>query len=461
MDVFDPSTGSGGGFDIVIGNPPYIEHKKLKDIAYLLKPHYKVYSGSADISVYFFELGFNLLKKKGILQYISSNKFFNTGYGKELRKYLLENTINHLVNFEQVEVFEGVLVSSVIFGGYKDLIKKSHSLTYTEFFQDENWKINFNEHLANSNKLILQKSLNESEWSFANDEAMIIKNKIESNGYKLKEIEGLDIKRGVTTGYDPAFIIDEETSHKLNDDIIKALLKGREIKKYSYLNSKQYLIFTRRGIDINKHKSVKEHLSKYISELTPRNDDSQKKGRKPGDYSWYEIQDNTAYYILFEEEKIIWPLTADKWGFAFDDKKHYLTSGGFFLVSENLSLKYILGILNSKVLEYYFKFIGVMTAGGAFTLKKATIEEFPIPDENDNLNKIEKLVNKVLDFKKDKLDSSKYENKIDALVLHLYNLTESEMLLVLDSYKDLSIKDRNQIQNEYWNIANNKFQLEI
>ena len=471
MDVFDK-----GGFDIVIGNPPYIEHKKLKDIAYLLKPNYKVYSGSADISVYFFELGFNLLKKKGILQYISSNKFFNTGYGKELRNYLLENTICHLVNFEQVEVFEGVLVSSVIFGGYKEITEKSHSLNYTEFFQDKNWKMNFNDHLANSSKLILQKSLTESEWSFANDEAMVIKKKIESNGNKLKEIEGVDIKRGVTTGYDPAFII-EEQNNITNDypDVIKQLIKGRDIKKYSELLSKTSLLFIPWHFPLHEDDTINgasekaerefsirfpvlyNHLKEHYEGLSERN--KEETGIR---YEWYALQRCAAsYYQKFDEEKIVWPLTADKWGFAFDHKKHYLTSGGFFLVSENLSLKYILGILNSKVLEYYFKFIGVMTAGGAYTLKKATIEEFPVPIENENQNKIQKLVNKVLEIKKDKLDSSKYENKIDALVFHLYNLTESEMLHVLDSFKDLSIKDRNQIQNEYWNIANKKFQLEI
>lgn len=455
-DVFDK-----GGFDIVIGNPPYIEHKKLKDIAYLLRDKYKVYSGATDISAYFFELGFNLLKKKGTLQYISSNKFFNTGWGKELRKYLLENRINFFVNFEQVEVFEGVLVSSVIVGGLKEFAEPLHELKYTEFFKDKNWKTNFDTHILETSKAIKQNSFNENEWSFANENEIKLKRKIETIGTKIKDTEDVEIKRGVTTGYDPAFIVDEDIKKQLNDDIVKHLLKGREIKKYQINRSGLYLIFTRKGIDISKHKAVKNYLLSYKAELTPRAEENSNLGRKPGDYEWYEIQDNTAYYKLFDEKKIIWALTADKWGFALDNNKHYLTSGGFFLVSKTIPLKYILGILNSKLMEYYFKFIGVMTAGGAYTLKKATIEEFSLANADKSKEEsIENIVSKILELKKEKLPTSNFENKIDALVFHLYKLTESEMLQVLDTFKDLSIKDRNQIQNEYWNITNNKFQLE-
>ena len=180
-------------------------------------------------------------------------------------------------------------------------------------------------------------------------------------------------------------------------------------------------------------------------------------------YEWYALQRCAAsYFEQFDKEKIVWPLTADKWGFAIDTKKHYLTSGGFFMVSESIPLKYIVGVLNSKLIEFYFKFIGVMTAGGAYTLKKATIDELPLfISDNDSCNQVEKLVSKILELKREKFPSNHLENKVDSLVFHYYGLSEKEMLEVLDTFKDLSIKDRNQIQNEYWNIANNKFQLEI
>lgn len=471
-EVFDK-----GGFDIVIGNPPYIEHKKLKDIAYLLRDKYKVYSGATDISAYFFELGFNLLKKKGTLQYISSNKFFNTGWGKELRKYLLENKLKFLVNFEQVEVFEGVLVSSVIVGSLKEQSASNHELKYTEFFQDKNWKANFDEHLNGASKSIRQNSFDENEWTFADESQILLKKKIEIVGTKIKDLEGVEIKRGVTTGYDPAFIIENDDKLPQDDkSIIKLLLKGRDIKKYMPLNSKSKLLFVPWHYPLHadasisgasskaeeqfkkKYPSLYKHFQSHYEGLAKRN--QEETGIR---YEWYALQRCAAsYFELFDLNKIVWALTSDKWGFALDTKKHYLTSGGFFLVSINFSLNYILGVLNSKLMEYYFKFIGVMTAGGAYTLKKATIEEFPIATaENKKLNQIEILVSKILELKKEKLPTSNYENKIDALVFHLYGLSESEMLQVLDTFKDLSIKDRNQIQNEYWNIANNKFKTEV
>lgn len=470
-DVFEK-----GGFDIVIGNPPYIEHKKLKDIAYLLKEKYQVYSGATDISAYFFELGFNLLNKKGTLQYISSNKFFNTGWGKELRKYLLSNTIDFLVNFEQVEVFEGVLVSSVIVSGKKEIPQKTHELKYTEFYKDKQWKANFHEHITNSNKFIKQNSFDENEWSFANEIDLALKKKIELSGEKIKNITTIDIKRGVTTGYDPAFIIENKDEIPANSGaVVKYLIKGRDIKRYLTPESKSILLFipwhfplhnepTVNGASDEAERRLKsdypalyKHLKSHHEGLSKRN--KEETGIR---YEWYALQRCAAsYFEQFEEEKIVWPLTADKWGFAIDTKKHYLTSGGFFMVSESIPLKYIVGVLNSKLMEFYFKFIGVMTAGGAYTLKKATIEELPLTISDKVASKqVEKLVSKILELKREKLPSNFLENKIDALVFHLYGLTEQEMLQVLDTFKDLSIKDRNQIQNEYWNIANNKFQLE-
>ncbi|MBK8626478.1 MAG: Eco57I restriction-modification methylase domain-containing protein [Saprospiraceae bacterium] len=471
-DVFDK-----GGFDIVIGNPPYIEHKKLKDIAYLLKEKYQVYSGATDISAYFFELGFKLLNKKGTLQYISSNKFFNTGWGKELRKYLLGNTIDFFVNFEQVEVFEGVLVSSVIVGGSKELPQNNHKIKYIEFYKDKKWKANFHNHIKKTFQLIKQNSFDENEWSFANEIDLALKRKIELSGEKIKNFDTIDIKRGVTTGYDPAFIIENNNEIPKNSEtVVKLLIKGRDIKRYLNPESKSILLFIPWHFPLNNDPSVNgaseeaeqrlksdypelyKHLKSHHVGLSKRN--KEETGIR---YEWYALQRCAAsYFEQFEKEKIVWPLTADKWGFAIDSNKHYLTSGGFFMVSESIKLLYIVGVLNSKLLEFYFKFIGVMTAGGAYTLKKATIDELPLINPNQiTSNYIEKLVSKIIELKKEKLSSSIYENKIDALVFHLYGLTEQEMLQVLDTFKDLSIKDRNQIQNEYWNIGNNKFQLDI
>ena len=373
-DVF--SRPSKEGFDIVIGNPPYVEAKKLKYIASTLKEIFSIYSGTADLSIYFNELGLSLLAEKGIISYITTNKFFNTGYGEKVRKQLSSQHINIILNFEQVEVFEDVLVSSVIFNVSKKNKMKKNLFVYEKFY-----KLNFQEF---KRQFVERQSmfgsypqdyLDEKEWSFSDKKQLMLKEKIENGHLSLKNIEGVKIYRGVTTGYNPAFIISNEQRNKLiaedhnNSKIIKNMLQGRNIRKWYYNESEENLIFTRRGTDIEKFPFIKKHLYGFYDNLKPKTPEDSTKGRKPGNYKWFEILDNTAYYREFEKsEKIIWGLTADKWAYTLDTEQHYLPSNAYILTSETIPIRFILGLLNSKLLRYYFGFIGVMTAGGAYTL---------------------------------------------------------------------------------------------
>ncbi len=427
------------GFDIVIGNPPYVEAKKLKHIASSLK-NYFVASGTADLSIYFIEKALSLCNENGKMTFITTNKFFNTGFGKLLRKFLLEKEITHLIDFEQCEVFEDVLVSSVILSvkntlvpsGNKFLFHRFVKLNHTEF------KEKFLKH-QNHFETFLQDNLDENEWSFATGEKAELKSKLEKFP-KIKYLDGVHVYRGVTTGYNPAFIISNEQREELikadkkNADVIKNMLQGRNIRKWYYNESDENLIFTRRGFDIKEYPFIEKHLKCFYNQLKPKKKSTDVEGRKPGTYKWYEILDNTAYYPHFEKtEKIIWGLTADKWAFALDTEQHYLPSNGYIMTSETLPIKYLLGLLNSKVLHFYFGFIGVMTAGGAYTLKAATIEALPIPETTPAQQKpIIALVDKILSAKKNKpqADTSKEESEIDRLVYQLYGLSEDEIKIV-------------------------------
>lgn len=424
------------GFDVVIGNPPYIEHKKLANLSPFLKEKFEVYYSSADISSYFFELGSNVLRERGIISYINTNKFFKTDYGKPLRNFISKDRIYSIINFEQVPIFDEALVSSLIIVFEKSTEKANTK--FCEFVKEHAPGENFVFEIEKRVITLDKNALTHSAWSFSNQGSNLLLEKIFSNCKKIKEIETLDIKRGVTTGFDPAFIISKEKANELNKldtnnkEIIKPLLKGAQIKKYHTLNSDLYLIFTRRGINIEAFPILREYLNFYFDELKPKKDIKQK-GRKPGEYKWFEIQDNIAYYKNFDLEKIIWPLTADKWGFALDTEKHYLSSGGFFLVSEKINLKYLLALVNSNLMKFIFTQIGVMTAGGAYTLKKSTIEEFPIPEilENQQYAFIN-LVTQILALKKSDphADTSALEYEIDQLVYDLYGLTEEERRIV-------------------------------
>ena len=354
-DVF--SRPSKEGFDIVIGNPPYVEAKKLKYIASTLKEIFSIYSGTADLSIYFNELGLSLLAEKGIISYITTNKFFNTGYGEKVRKQLSSQHINIILNFEQVEVFEDVLVSSVIFNVSKKNKMKKNLFVYEKFY-----KLNFQEF---KRQFVERQSmfgsypqdyLDEKEWSFSDKKQLMLKEKIENGHLSLKNIEGVKIYRGVTTGYNPAFIISNEQRNKLiaedhnNSKIIKNMLQGRNIRKWYYNESEENLIFTRRGTDIEKFPFIKKHLYGFYDNLKPKTPEDSTKGRKPGNYKWFEILDNTAYYREFEKsEKIIWGLTADKWAYTLDTEQHYLPSNAYILTSETIPIRFILGLLNSKL----------------------------------------------------------------------------------------------------------------
>ena len=192
------------GFDIVIGNPPYVEAKKLKYIASTLKGIFAIYSGTADLSIYFNELGLNLLAGKGILSYITTNKFFNTGYGEKIRRQLSSQHINIILNFEQVEVFEDVLVSSVIFNVSKIGKTPKNIFTYEKFYKlrFQEFKLQFIER-QNKFGVYPQDYLNEKEWSFSDMSQLMLKEKIEKGNLPLKDIKGIKIYRGVTTGYNP------------------------------------------------------------------------------------------------------------------------------------------------------------------------------------------------------------------------------------------------------------------
>lgn len=451
-DVF--SRPSKEGFDIVIGNPPYVEAKKLKYITSKLKKVYAVYSGTADLSIYFIELGFKLLTERGIISYITTNKFFNTGYGESIRKILSSKLINIILNFEQVEVFENVLVSSVIFNISKRNVKPNNKFTYKKFYKYkfQEFKKQFVEQ-QNVFGIYSQDYLNEQEWSFSDINHLMLKKKIENGHLTLKELKDVQIYRGVTTGYNPAFIISNEQSDRLlqenprNACIIKKLLQGRNIRKWFYNESDENLLFIPwhfplqqeeiSGVSLKAERTLKEKypsiynwLNKHKEQLESRN--KEETGIR---YEWYALQRCAAsYHEEFEKsEKIIWGLTADKWAFTLDTKQHYLPSNGYLMTSKTIPIKFLLGLLNSKLLHYYFSFIGVMTAGGAYTLKASTIEALPIAigtkEQQDEIAlKVESIL--IVKAKNKQLDVSSIEKEIDRLVYSLYELSEEEIKIV-------------------------------
>lgn len=453
-DVFQEK----GGFDVVIANPPYVEHKKLKDISNLLKGIYKTYSGTADLYVYFYEVALNILREKGILTFISSNKFIKVRYGSNLRSLLSKNRIHNIVDFTNVKIFDALVASCIV------LVSKSKAADKVIVtFANDNFVGNLPEFIKNNHIEVPSKLLCENIWQLEDDSKLQFKQKIESDTKRLGEVEGIKIFRGITTGYNPAFIIDSETKQSLissnqnNKHVIKPLLQGRDIKRWIYKYSNNFLLFipwhfplhndssiqgaskTAEKAFQGKYPNIYGRLMHYKEDLYKRN--TEETGKR---YEWYALQRSAnTYYPEFEKEKIIWGLTADKWAFAYDNEKHFLPSNGYILTSGKIPIKYILALLNSTLMRLYFGFIGIMTAGGAYTLKHETISEFPIKLISESDQKpIILIVDKILalarstDYSENielQAKVREYEKQIDEMVYKLYGLTEKEINIVKGS----------------------------
>ncbi|MBS1775512.1 MAG: Eco57I restriction-modification methylase domain-containing protein [Bacteroidetes bacterium] len=457
-DVFEK-----GGFDIVIGNPPYIQLQKMgKDADTLKEANFKTFERTGDIYMLFFEQGYKYLKPKGNLVFITGSAWLRSNYGKSLRNFFLENTNGKiLIDLSDAEVFESATVLTTIHLFTKEKNKgELKALRLTKKNQE------FIKALAanfESQHTVL-KDLTENAWVIADAAKQHINQKVSKQGKKLKDWD-IEINYGIKTGLNEAFVIDDKTKQELikqdpkSAEIIKPLLRGRDLGRYSFKSPNLWLIgtFPTLKIDINHYPAIKKHLLSFGKEKLEQS--GEKNARKKTSNEWFETQDQIGYWKNFEKPKIIYPNMVKDLSFTFDEDGFYLNDKCFILNGQHL--QYLVAYLNSKLFRYCFEDDFPELQGNSREIKGFVMKEIPVKEIDTKTEKqFEQLTKKVLHLSKQGLDSRIYENKIDALVFHLYGLTEQEMLQVLETFKDLSIKDRNQIQNEYWNIANNKFQLE-
>lgn len=440
--------GENKGFDILIGNPPYIAFQRMgKDSKHSIQNlNYKTYENTGDVYSVFYERGSQLLKVKGSLCYISSRQWMHSSYGKSLRNFLV-NEVDPilLIDFGQVRIFEGATVFVNIFLYKKQ--ENTNSLKACLLSSDYDVEnTNLSEHF-NSNNYILS-NLNDSTWIVSENND--ISEKIEEIGIPLSEWSDIEFFRGITSGYNEAFHIDESIKNKLVDfDIknlhaIKPLLRGKDIKRYNYTYANLYTLFipwhfplhgdkiisnsseeAERAF-IKQYPAIYKHLEQFKEKLSNRN-----KAETGVRYEWYALQRYGAdFWENYEKPKIVWIEISDRANYAYDEKGMYLTNSAYFLTCKNdsFSLKYLLAILNSKVSDFYFSQKTAKIAGGRMRYTKQYVEQIPIP----KLGLPEQqpfifLVDCILFLKgQEQLDSSIkkityfFENVIDVLVAELY-----------------------------------------
>ncbi|GAA9257313.1 hypothetical protein TH0127_02290 [Helicobacter pylori] len=430
------------GFDCIIGNPPYIRQEQIREIKPLLQKQYPdFYNSTADIYTYFFALSYRLLKDRGFNAFITSNKYARAKYGAKLRELLLKKTtIVSYMELNALKVFESATVDTSIMSFIKQDPPKESDFRYYEPTPDDKNDLKSARFLP-----MKQNALSTESFIFADATLLDLRDKMESVGTPLKDWD-IQIYRGILTGANEAFIIPTEKreeilnacktqeERKRTDALIKPILRGKDIKRYSYEWAGEWVINTHNGytsnfkfkippIDIEKYPAIKAYLDSHWDTIATRCD----QGDTP-----YHLR-NCAYLEDFEKEKIVYPcIMAKEPCFVYEEKGFYAPAPANIITGDKIEIKFITALLNSKCI--YFAMRKFYMGGGIEgELKTNNLEKIPIPKitpQNQKLaDKITDCAKAILEAKeKDpKANTQKLEKEIDALVYQLYNLTDEEI----------------------------------
>ncbi|NOR46394.1 MAG: type II restriction endonuclease, partial [Candidatus Delongbacteria bacterium] len=448
--------GSFVGFDVVIGNPPYFSISSDKSLMKVANK-FIVFNSSSDIYSLFIELGNNILRKRGYECLIVSNKWMRANYGKDLRKYLIENTNPiEVIDFGQNLLFESAIVHTNIILFQKDKNREVlDGVRFPDGYFPTSLSSDFN-HYINENT-ISNLSVGSSIWNVIPNKLQEMKNKIEKF-VKLKNWD-IEFNRGLLTGLNKAFVIDGKKRAKLiekdgkSNNFIKPILRGRDTRRFYCTFKDQWVINIPKGYTIKTNieldnmvsesvpprygnmpidealnwfqselPSISTHLRSFMAKAKLRMD--------KGDF-WWELR-ACSYIEEFEKPKIIFSEIVSEPQFYYDEMGYYPEATVFFISGQKL--KYLTALLNSKAVTFFFKtfYMGGELVG-KIRYKKAFLEQtpIPVPDKETEL-KINQLVDEILEKKKvdPKADTKELEKEIDSIVYQLYGLTDEEIKIV-------------------------------
>jgi type I restriction-modification system DNA methylase subunit len=411
VDVQKPATegAQGGlGFDVIVGNPPYVRQELFTELKPYLQAHYSAYHGAADLYVYFYELGLKLLKPGGRLGFISSNSFFKTSSGEPLRRHLRQACqLEVLVDFGDWQVFEGVTTYPAVLVAHKptacgqqgdqqhDAVTPQDSRP-ARFLQLKGSVADLSAHFTDNAQTLNLAQLGDgaAEWQLEGVEAAALRAKLLRGHPTLKQAIGSPLY-GIKTGLNEAFVIDRATRDRLvyadiaSESLFKPFLKGDDIERWRLESQELWLIllpkgWTRSAMGAteseapdadsawawmqNKHQALAAWLAPFALAATKRTDQ--------GDY-WWELR-ACAYYGQFEQPKVIYPDIAQGGKFCFDDQGAFFGNTGYFVPTRE---PWHAAVLNSKVIWFYLSGICEALRGGEWRLRMFTqhIETLPIP----------------------------------------------------------------------------------
>jgi type I restriction-modification system DNA methylase subunit len=428
-DVFEEKD----GFDVVIGNPPYVRHERIEqDYKDALKIEYsQIYSGRASSYIYFYKQGFELLRLRGLLAYISQNTWFKSGYGSNLRDYIASNChIHSITDFGVLPIFDAAVLS-MIFIASKGWIK--NQITYfTQVKSLEPPYPDVDTIIKQYGEELSSNAIDGKNWILTDLAIENLINKMGEASVSLNNYTCGKIYWGVKTGFNQAFYIDGKKRKELieldknSEKIIKPLLIGDNVRKWRIEHQDTWLIYSPWNLDIEEYPAIKEHLLQYKNKLESRPE------YKQGRYNWWCMARYGANsYSVFEPPKIVYPEIAHSSRFTLDTTGAITNNKVYVIASGDL---YLLGLLNSRLVWLYLKSIcsallGDPSKGGGAELRSIYIKKIPIPTapEPDRLA-IEGLVQKCLDTQGQ--GAEEWEAEIDDRVAHLYGLTTEEMKII-------------------------------
>lgn len=418
-----PDIMEAGGFDVILGNPPYVRQELFSDIKPWLEEHFEVYHGVADLYAYFYELGHKLLKPGGRLGYISSSTFFKTSSGEPLRRYLNEQTsVEKMVDFGDLQVFEGVTTYPAIV-----VVEKSKPKPQTRIellVLEDKLPKNLSQYFVQYGGEMPQSQLSTNSWHLEDERLDALRKKLTQGHTTLKKAYGSPLY-GIKTGLNAAFVIDDNTRKRLigedprSEELLKPFLEGKNLKAWHAEPGGLWLIFTRRGIELENYPAIQRYLEQFRERLEPKpaswagiannkkwpaakpddwpsdfmnewpidkpyewGDKWTWPGRKSGPYRWYEIQDTVAYYDKFTLPKIFYPDLSQGPKFHLDKTGHFAVNTIYFISNAD---QYLLGLLNSTCCWFFLKGICDAMRGGEWRLRLfgQNMEKIPVPAVTD------------------------------------------------------------------------------
>ena len=443
-----------GGFDVVIGNPPYVRQELLGELKSYFQKHYRVYHGTADLYAYFIEKSISLLKQEGLFGIIVANKWIRAKFGIPLREWMKQQRILEIIDFGDLPVFKNATTYPCILMTLKDKPKETFYAAQIKTLDF----VDLKSYVLENKYKVKQFVLDDNSWSLVNSLRQELLEKLHIKGVPLEKYIKGKICRGILTGLNEAFVIDKATRDKLiaedpgSEELLKPFLVGREIKRYNPSVNEQFLVFMPAGWT-NKHLSekdsepwkwLKNNYPAIANHLLPFTEAGQKRYDQ-GEY-WWEMR-QCSYYAEFEKPKIIYPVIGKQTGFTFDENKIYSNNKSYIIPSSD---KYLLGILNSSVTFFLFKSILPKLQNDFYEARYVYLKDFPIraidfSNSSDKMkhNQIIELVNRML-ISNQKLSSTRtpqeknllqrqiemMDHQINQLVYELYELTEEEINII-------------------------------